>query len=468
MRMRPMGPFVPLLVAAAFAAVPFAAIAAAPATAPAFAPTTGVRVVTLRNGLRLLLAPDTTASAVDVAVWYHSGAAQESPGRTGLCRLFERLMFEGSANFPPQEHIRLVQGEGGAVGAYTGADYACTYQTVPPAALEMVLRLEADRMGSLRLTAASLEAAKRAVREERRRRARTQPVSPMLEALHRLAWPGHHYGRPLDGLDEDLDRISLADCQAFHAEHHAPNNATVTIIGRFDPDGALQAARRWLEPLRRQRLVKRPALAAPAASGERRAQERMVAPLPTLLVNWRTPRRADPDGPALALLARILSGSPSARLQRALTAEPLRCVSVQGALDSRRDGGQLDVVVAMRPGADSSAVESALLAEADSLVQAPVSEEELETARRQEEAGELFARQTVHGCAEQLGPAEVVGGDWRAAALHIGRLREVTAADVQRVAARVLAAGGRSVLLVTPELGAPGAGTGMPPVEGGR
>jgi predicted Zn-dependent peptidase len=457
------------------AASPAAVLAAAPAAPAGPGPATDVRLLTLRNGMRVLLAPDTAGSAVDVAVWYRAGTTHERPGITGISHLFEQLMFGGSEHFGPQEHNRLIQAEGGSTGAYTAPDYACTYETLPAAALDLALKLEADRIAGLRLTPAAVEAGRKVAVEEKRWRAGTQPAGVALQGLQDLVWPTHPYRWPLTGLDEDLARISLADCQAYAQEHYAPNNALVTIVGRFDPDAALQSAKRWLEPLKRRSVGGGKVAPEPAQKSERRAARTMGVPLPTLLVGWRTPAHSDPDLAALGLLTRILAVGPASRLQRALLADPLRCVSVQGALDSRRDSGLLYALTVLRPGVDSAAVERTLIAEADRLAREPVSDEELDRARRQEEFATLNSWQSARGSADALGSAELVDGDWRAAAARLARVRTLTPADLQQAAARVFATAGRSVFWAVPDhplapgpVGAPGDAPQTPPAGGGR
>jgi zinc protease len=475
--MKPSGLLVLLVIAAALAPASRALAAAPPPVIPAVAPAADVRLVTLKNGMQLLLAPDSTAVAVDVAVWYRAGTVHERAGLSGISRLFEHLMFAGSERYGPQEHSRLVQAEGGSAGAYSTSDYACTYQTIPSGALELVLKLEADRIGSLQLTAAGLETGKRVVREEKRRRVEASLIGNAFEGLGRLAWPAHPYRWPVLGLDDDLARISLADCQAYYLDHFAPNNATVTIVGRFDSDQALRLAKRWLEPLKRRSVANDAARAEPMQKTGRRAFERMEVPLGVVLAGWRAPGHADPDSPALSLLSRILSGGAASRLQRALTAEPLRCVLIQGALDDRRDAALLCAVAVLRPGADSASVERVLIEEVEKLAREPVGEEELARVRRQEEIGTLLGWETVRGRAEALGSSQLVEGDWRAAALRLERVRRLTPADLQRAAARVLVAGGRNVLWIAPvnppaavPAGSGGGerGSGGPPAEGER
>jgi len=413
-----------------------------------------VQLVTLRNGMRLLLAPDSSATAVDIAVWYRAGTVHERAGITGISHLFEHMMFRGSAHFGPQEHSRLIQAEGGTANAYTTPDYACYHQTVPAGALELVFRLEADRIGSLKLTPENLEAEKRIVREETRWRAELGAGGRTVQRLYALAYASHPYGWPVTGLEQDLERITLADCQAYFDDHYAPNNATVTVVGAFDAGVALRAAKRWLEPLKRRRVSAELPPPEPAQTAERRAVASLDLPVPLLAAGWRVPGRPEPDDAALGLMLRILVSGPASRLQRALVTGPPQCLSVQGAFDSWRAGGLLYFLAAAQPGADSAAVERALVDEVEKLDREPVSDEELERARRQEDLAVLFGRQTARGRAESLGSAFMLDGDWRAASQRLERLRALTPADLQRAAARVLVPAGRDIVWILPTRGA--------------
>lgn len=457
----------------------------APPAARPPAPLADARLVTLRNGMQLLLAPDTAATAVDVAVWSRAGTARERDGLAGIARLHEPLMFAGSANHGPQEHRRLIAEAGGLSGANTAADYACYHETVPPGALDLALGLEADRLGPLRLTPQAVAEAARATGDEARRQAESQPWGPALRAFYGLAWGTHPYHRLPGGPAAGLDRIGLADCEAWHAAACAPDELLVTIAGRFDEDEALAAAKRRLEPLPRRQasaLAPRgdagrgspvaPAAVPAAQKAPRRDWQRLDVPLDLVVVGWKVPAHAAAETPALALLARILAAGPAQRLQRALLADSVGCVSVQPVLDTRREGGLLYVMAAVKPAADSAVVERVLLGEMERLAREPVSDEELARARRQEEVGTLLGWQAPRGRADALGQAQIVDGDWRAAGLRYERMRRLTAADLQSAAARVLVPAGRNVLWVsTTRPDAPAGGwtrPGQPSSQGGR
>jgi len=417
-----------------------------------------VRSVTLDNGLRVLLAPDSLAGALDVAVWYGAGTRYERAGLSGLTHLMERRMFGGSPRYAAGEHRRLVQAEGGTVNTFTTPDASCFFQTVPAEALDLALRLEADRAGGLKLTQAGLDRERRLARERRKPLAVNTPVARGLRRLYATAFEGHPYGWPVTGLEPDLDRLTLAAWEAYQRERYVPGNAVLTVVGRFDPDQALQLVRRHFGPLPPRAVpASKPAAPAPQ-DGERRATERTEGEIPVVLVGWRAPGGADRSSVALEVVSRVLTSGSG--LRRVLLRPPAPCLAVEGAFDVRRDASLMYVAAALRPGADSAAVERALLAECEKLAMEPVDAAELDRAKREVELALLLEWETAHGRAQRLGRAEAVYGDYRLEAERLQRLRELAPDDLMRAAAAVLRPDQRSVVWLTPAKAAGGEARG--------
>ena len=401
----------------------------------------------LENGLTVLLAPDPAATTVDVAVWYRAGTRWERVGRTGITHLIEGLMFAGSSRFGSGEHRQRIAAAGGTLGTFTTPDYSCFYETVPPPALDLALVLEADRMASVTLTAATVEAARRqAIAARKASSAENAPVGQGLRALYALAWAGHPYRWPASGLTGDLPRITLADCIAFHRERYGPGNALVTVVGRFDPAVAEASVRRAFSGVARRPSLPTAPVATAAAGG--RARRNSEAQVPLVFAGWRTPPDSSADGAALEVLARALGSGH--RLERELVQKQRLCLLTQGDLDSRREGGLLFAIAAARPGADTAAVESALLNEVEKLAGEPLQPEELEGAKRQAEAELLMGWQTTRGFAQSLGAARLLDGDVTILERRLAQLRALSAEDVSRVAARVLTPRNRALVWLMP------------------
>jgi zinc protease len=396
-----------------------------------------VQSLKLKNGLRVLLAPDTLSPAVDVSVWYRAGTRYEPLGMSGITHLMERWMYRGSPHYKEGEHQRLLRAEGGVTSTFTTSDASCFFDTVPADALELALKLEADRMGSLKLTAEGLERERKIARDERG--ARGGVVGLGLRRLYATAFPGHPYGWPVTGLDRDLDRITLAACEAYQRAQYAPDNTVLVLSGRFDPTSAMALVRRHFGSLPPPSApANKPAALAPQVS-EQRAVERTETDFPVLLVGWRAPGGADRSAAALETLARILGAGVRSRAGLELMARsPALCLAVEGGYDARRDGSLLYVAAVARPGADTAAVERALLGEADKLAGGAPEGTELDAAKRSIELERLVEWQTARGRAQSLGMSEAVFGDHRLAEERLQRLRELTPDDVMKAAADVL------------------------------
>jgi predicted Zn-dependent peptidase len=196
-----------------------------------------IREHRLANGLRIFLIVDRTAPIAAVNIWYHVGSKDERAGRTGFAHLFEHLMFQGSENVTKAEHLTLVESIGGEGNATTWLDRTNYFATVPAEWAELILWMEADRLGTL-LTAldqANLDNQRDVVKNEKRSSYDNQPYGSAYIELFALAYPkGHPYHHPTIGSMEDLDAASLEDVRDFFTTWYAPNNAVLTVVGDID------------------------------------------------------------------------------------------------------------------------------------------------------------------------------------------------------------------------------------------
>jgi zinc protease len=426
--------------ACAWAVVPGPASAAAEGVEP--------RELTLDNGLRVLLAPDPHAAAVDVSVWYEAGVRYERPPALGISHLFEHLSARGAAPGGTEELRRRIEAEGGISAAYTSADFTCFTHTVPRAALATVLQLEAGRLG-LKPTQAMLDQERAQVREETRARARANPLERGIQRLYATAFPTHPYRWAVLGSDDDLRRITLGECADFLQHRYTPDHVLVTIVGDFDPDQAVRELRRGLGAVRRRGESHVPS-PEPEPRGERRAVEVADVQAPVVIVGWRVPAGAANDAAALDLISALLSRGSGARLnQWPEGGEPVTRFAQSGR-DGRRDATIFWAAAVGRSVDDTAAVERHVIGQVEKLATEPVSGEDLDRARHQVEVTLLFGRQSAHDRGVALGTAEMLTGDWHDADRQLERVRSLTPADLMAAAARTLVAARRTVVWMLP------------------
>src|ERR1043166_3545204 len=194
----------------------------------------------LPNGLQVILAPDHSSQVVAVDVWYHVGSRDEVRGRTGFAHLFEHMMFQGSEHVKKAEHFQLIERAGGSTNGSTAEDRTNFYESLPSNRLNLGLWLEAGRMRSLAVNDSNFSNQREAVKEERRLRVDNQPyASAIFEGMYALAdstscFP---YAHSIIGSMNDLNAAKTPDVKAFFDLYYTPNNATLTLVGDFDPAG---------------------------------------------------------------------------------------------------------------------------------------------------------------------------------------------------------------------------------------
>ena len=232
-------------------------------TAPAGAraevtpPKLKVETHTLENGLQVVLAQDTSRPVVNVQVWYRVGSKDERKGRTGFAHLFEHMMFRGSANVGPEEHMRYVREAGGSVNAYTNFDRTVYWQTVPSNHLERMLWLEADRMASLVVNDENFKKEREVVKEERRLRFENPPYGMLGEWVLDATFQVYPYKYLPIGSMDDLNAATAADVKEFFDTYYVPDNAALILVGDFDPKVALAQARTHFGRISRSKGVAR-------------------------------------------------------------------------------------------------------------------------------------------------------------------------------------------------------------------
>ncbi|RMD46704.1 MAG: insulinase family protein, partial [Alphaproteobacteria bacterium] len=281
---------------------------------PAAAANGDVSHFTLENGLELVVIEDHRAPMVHHMVWYRVGAADEPPGRSGIAHFLEHLMFKGTDEVGPAEFSRLVAATGGSDNAFTSYDYTAYFQRVPADALDLVMRLEADRMRDLRLDPKDVVTERDVILSERGQRIENDPAALLREEAGAAFWRNHPYGVPVIGWRHEVARLTREDALAFYRRFYAPNNAIVVVSGDVSPERALELARKWYGPLApTPGLGPRLRPQEPPHRAEMRvslADARVGSPWVSL--RWLAPVRRPGDqrkAAALVLAAELLGGS---------------------------------------------------------------------------------------------------------------------------------------------------------------
>jgi zinc protease len=425
---------------------------------------------TLPNGLDVILSQDRRVPMVAVNLWYHVGPANEEKGRTGFAHLFEHMMFQSSLHVPPDSHFRLLEAAGASdINGTTDFDRTNYFQTVPANQLELALWLESDRMGYLleKVDQTALSNQQDVVRNERRQSVENQPYGLAEEALVQNLYPaGHPYYGNVIGSHEDIQAVRLDDVRRFFRQYYSPNNASLAIVGDFEPAQAKALVEKYFGTLKRGPDV--PAIEAetPTITAERRKVVTARVELPRVYMAWLTSPIFKPGDADADLASNILGGGRSSRLYKKLVYERQIAQSVSAFQYSLILGSIFQIEATARPGHTVEELETAIEEELAALRANPPAAAEIEQARNTIETsiiGGLERLGGFGGVADRLNSYNHYLGTPDYLSKDIERYRAVTPASVQSFVREQLAPGSRVVLHVVAGDPAPLAQVPTPP-----
>ena len=357
---------------------------------------------TLPNGMEVILQPDRRMPTVSVNIWYHVGAFNEAPGKSGLAHLFEHMMFQGSAHVADDAHlVTLEQIGGSSINATTDYDRTNYFETVPSSELETALWLESDRMGFLldTLTDKKLDTQRAVVKNERRESVETAPYGEADEQLiHALFPKPHPYYGSVIGSMKDLEAASLDDVRDFFKRWYAPANATLAVGGDFDVAQAKAWIAHYFGALPSAPKPQRPTVAPAILEKEvvLHHAER-VAKLSELVIAWHSPAFFAPGNAAGDLLGLILSDSRASRLEKRLVTDLRLAQSVRVTQESLQQQSIFEIRITARPGVSTEKLLSEVDLALEEIAQKGVSPLEVTRARNRIEITSLSGLQSIGG-----------------------------------------------------------------------
>jgi len=407
----------------------------------------------LQNGLTIILSEDHRLPQVAVNVWYHVGAANQTPSRSGFAHLFEHMMFSGSKHANDPDSILEEIGASGRNGS-TNFDRTNYYETVPSNELPTALWLESDRMGFLlpTLDEQKLKIQRDVVSNEYRQRIENVPYGPTQQRVCDLLYPlPHPYYECVIGVIAEIQAATLEDVRDFFRRFYGPNNASLVLVGDFDPAVAKRLIDKYFSPIPRGPEVKRPVVEAPPiASVVKETIEDKLAQLPRIEMVWNGVKPFSDDEPAGDVLTDVLAGGKTSRLYQRLILDKQAASNVDSSNPSLGLRGWVEVGATAAPGHTPDELRSLIQQELDDVKRNGVSKEEVERAKFKIIAGQLRALERGSARADILNQYEMWLGDPGFLPRDLARYRAVTPQSVQAFARKYLPDDRRLELITMP------------------
>jgi len=429
---------------------------------------------TLDNGLRVIVHTDRKAPIVAVNLWYHVGSKDEPEGRTGFAHLFEHLMFQGSENHDAEYFEPFELAGATDINGTTSFDRTNYFQNVPTTALDMALWMESDRMGHFlgSITQERLDEQRGVVQNEKRQ-GENQPYGRAWTHLAESSFPeGHPYSWTPIGSMEDLEAATVEDVKDWFRTRYGPNNAVLVLAGDIDVETAKTKVQRYFGDIPAgPPLARREQWIAARSESTREIMRDRVAQTRIYRV-WNVDGYGTAEADQLALLAQVLGGSGSSRLNTRLVFEE-ELVSFVSAFSMPLELSGLFMVIAnVKDGVDPARVEAIIEEELAELLRKGPSRAELARAKTGVRADFIRGVERIGGFggkSDVLASCAVYTGDPGCFRDSMKYVEEASARDLRDIGRKRLAQGDHTlVILPFPEYSAATEGvdrsTGVPQV----
>ena len=387
------------------------------------------------NGLEVLLLEDHSAPVLTFMVTFRVGSRNEVTGTTGATHLLEHMMFKGSKNFNAgigKSFDTMMDRVGGINNATTWLDRTNYYENLPSDHLELAVQLEADRMRGLLLREEDRQPEMTVVRNEFER-GENDPAEALDEEVTAAAFIAHPYHHPTIGWRSDIEKVSIEKLRQFYNTFYWPNNATVTIIGDFQPAAALGLLKQYFGAISRSpEPIPTVYTEEPAQTGPRRVIVKRPGEVGAVEIAYKTPPALHADEAPLEVLAAILSDGKTSRLYRALIDTNL-AINADASKGFFHDNSLFTVSALLAPNATHEKVEQALVAEVEKVKSSGVTDAEVSRAIAKLIASTAYQRDGSFAIAGQINECIAIG-DWTYYLNGPEKIKAVTVADVNRVA----------------------------------
>lgn len=409
--------------------------------------TTEVKRFVLPNGLRLLVLEDSSSPTFAYQTWFRVGSRDEEVKYTGIAHLFEHMMFKGTKNLPEGQLDRVLE-QAGAEGenAFTSRDYTAYVQELPKDKLDLIAKLESDRMVNLIVNDKSFATEREVVQNERRMRNENSPDGLMYQEIFGLAFQKHSYRWPVIGYEEDLARMSSKEAREFYQDYYAPNRATVVVVGDVSAAEVLRTVVKYYGDLKPRELPEKIIPREPEQISPRHKTLKLNTQVQKIMVAYPVPSVIHEEIPALEVMRTVLTGGKSSRLSKALVDTGVMTSIDAYDLDDK-DPSILVFSGNLQRGKKATLAETIMLAEIEKFKRRPISQSELDRAKNSLQTDFFDGLSKPNEKAHFLGHYETISDSFRTGVEIFTKIGAVTATQVEAVAKKYLNPESRSVLM---------------------
>ena len=386
----------------------------------------------LKNGLKVLMVEKKGTPLINIQLGYNIGSFVESKGEKGMAHLFEHMMFRGSKNVKDQEHSQLIEENGGYTNAYTSDDRTVYYETIPKEKLELILKLESDRMNNLIINQEKLETEKKVVLEEYRWRYENNPQGAVFKKLLKYLYKNHPYEFGAIGKKEDIKNFTTEQSMSFYKKYYAPNNATLIIVGDINTKETIPIIKKYFGQFPSSKQPPYPSLIIKNETPIN-IQDTSKLPFPLTIVTYYLPPANHKDSLALSVLMNILDRDETSRLSKEIIKKKEIASHFLSYPMFNKGTGCFALTAIHMPGL-SKKIKNTIFEQIDNIIQNGVTQKELTKTINQITMDKQLKKYKAQSIASEVLYNQMILNDPEFTNTELEKIKKITNQEIMQVA----------------------------------
>ncbi len=409
------------------------------------------RIVKLKNGLTVLVKPDSRFPLVNVRLYVHAGSAYETPEIAGISHLLEHMVFKGTNKRGPGETAMAVESVGGNLNAATSFDYTVYYVEVPDRHWPLGMDIVQDLAFNAEIDAKELESERQVVLSELSQ-GEDNPGSRIFKTLQADIWKDTSYQWPIIGYRDTVSSITAEEMHAYVDRLYQPQSMLLCVVGNVDPDKAVAEAEKVFGKLENTREVTPPEPFVMPETGSGPTVRTVPGKWNKVYLGaaFPIPNLKSAEMAGLEMLCQLMAGDDTSRLYRKFKYDLNLVDGITMAPLSLERGGMLYVMATL----DENKVDEfwpALLEELATFDPAVFTEREIERARLNISDSMFLAKETLSGMAGKIGYFQFFEGGEQAEKNYLFDLEHVDRKEMAQLFNKYVRPDKLSVCALTPE-----------------
>ena len=401
----------------------------------------------LPNGQTIVISEIHNNPIVTIDTWVKTGSINEDDSNNGISHFLEHLFFKGTKEHQTGEIDRILESKGAIINAASSKDFTHYYITIPSKDFDTALELHSDMLLNPQIPRKELEKERKVVLEEIAKDANT-PSKIVYNNLNNLMYTTHPYKRQVIGTEDVVGTIRREEILEYFNQYYPPSNMITIVVGDIDTQKTLNKIQEvFNQPYKKAKLKifnkEKP------LNIQKRKVEYYDTQSGYMMLGFRSTDINNKDMFALDVLAEILGGNKSSRLNRNIKEQKGLAYSISSSNISLKNDGLFYITANFIP-QNADKLEKQIFATITEIQNYGITDEELTTAKNKIIQDTYYSRESTTNIASELGYIMTLTGNSILYDKYIDRIKNVDKYEVQKAAKKYLGVNKSAVSILLP------------------